>query len=62
MLLRSGGGPGHPVFMDEAPRGSNPSSWAFGLTGLLGFFRRMAERGGPDSLPLYAPPSIRPRP
>lgn len=54
VLLRSGGRPGHPVFArDPADRGG--VSWAFGLAGLLPFFRRLAGHGGPDSLPLPGP-------
>jgi hypothetical protein len=53
ILLRSAGTPSNPVF---AP-GTDDSSagWAYGLAGLLPFFRRLANRGGSDSLPWTAP-------
>jgi serine/threonine protein kinase len=54
MLLRSGGPPGRPLFVQDAPARSG-LAWAFGLAGLLPFFRRFAHQGGPDSLPLPGP-------
>ncbi len=54
MLLRSGGPPGHPVFVRDTAR-RRATSWAFGIAGLLPFFRRLARHGGPDSLPLPSP-------
>ncbi len=50
ILLRSAGTPGHPIF----PADPNHSSagWAAGLAGILSFFRRLARRGEPDSIPL----------
>jgi tRNA A-37 threonylcarbamoyl transferase component Bud32 len=41
MLLRGSGPPGHPVFTEQGPDGSN-ATWATGLTGILSFFRRLA--------------------
>ena len=49
MLLRSGGTPGHPVFVEDAPDRSG-IAWAFGIAGLLPFFRRLARAGGADSV------------
>jgi hypothetical protein len=54
MLLRSGGPPGHPVFAQD-PADRSGISWAFGIAGLLPFFRRLARQGGHDSLPLPSP-------
>lgn len=54
MLLRSGGQPGRPIFTQDTPARSGVA-WAFGLAGLLPFFRRLAQRGGRDSLPLPGP-------
>jgi tRNA A-37 threonylcarbamoyl transferase component Bud32 len=51
LLLRSAGPPGRLVIgQPAAPVGIE--SWAFGLAGLLGFFRRLTRPGEPDSLPL----------
>ena len=48
MLLRSGGHRGHPVFVKDTAR-RKATSWAFGITGLLSFFRRLARQGAqPD--------------
>jgi serine/threonine protein kinase len=54
MLLRSGGSSAHPVFVKGT---ADPSdiTWAFGIAGLLPFFRRLARHGESDSLPLPAP-------
>jgi tRNA A-37 threonylcarbamoyl transferase component Bud32 len=54
LLLRSGGSPGHPAFVPDAADHSDVA-WAFGIAGLLPFFRRLAQRAGPDSLPLPGP-------
>ncbi|MBG6135546.1 class III lanthionine synthetase LanKC N-terminal domain-containing protein [Longispora fulva] len=51
MLLRSAGTPGHPVFMKDSPE-DNSASWAFGVAGILAFFRRLSRRGGGTGLPL----------
>ena len=50
MLLRSGGPSSRPVFTPGAGDGSG-ISWAFGLPGLLSFFRRLARPGDDDSVP-----------
>lgn len=52
LLLRSAGTPAHPVFT-EPSRDSRAASWAIGIAGFLAFFRRLANRGGPDSIPLW---------
>jgi hypothetical protein len=44
MLLRSSGPAGHPVFLKDDP-GDYSASWAYGIAGILGFYRRLAERG-----------------
>jgi len=49
MLLRSAGPAEHPVFVRDDP-GEYSASWAYGLAGILGFFRRLARRGGPVAL------------
>ena len=49
MLLRSGGPPDRPVFVPDAPDYSD-AAWAFGIAGLLPFFRRLAGRANADSL------------
>jgi hypothetical protein len=54
LLLRSGGSPRHPAFVRDAADHSD-IAWAFGIAGLLPFFRRLADRAGPDSLPLPGP-------
>jgi tRNA A-37 threonylcarbamoyl transferase component Bud32 len=53
LLLRSAGPAHHPILTDPAP-GSFGASWAAGLAGLLTFFRRLADRGGPDILPFHS--------
>jgi serine/threonine protein kinase len=50
ILLRSAGTPSHPIF--PASPGHSGTGWAAGLVGLLSFFRRLARRGEPDSIPL----------
>jgi tRNA A-37 threonylcarbamoyl transferase component Bud32 len=54
MLLRSGGSARHPAFVRDAADHSD-IAWAFGIAGLLPFFRRLAQQAGPDSLPLPGP-------
>jgi hypothetical protein len=54
LLLRSGGSPSHPVFVPDTADHSSVA-WAFGIAGLLPFFRRIANQGGSDSLPLPGP-------
>ncbi len=49
ILLRSAGTPSHPVFTTSPDDSS--AGWASGLAGLLPLFRRLANRGGSDSLP-----------
>lgn len=51
MLMRSAGPPGRLV-IGQPPAPVGIASWAFGLAGLLGFFRRLTRPGEPDSLPL----------
>lgn len=55
MLLRSWGAPGHPEFVSDDAHDGRDASWSSGLTGLLTFFRRLAQHGGPDCLPLRPP-------
>lgn len=52
ILLRSAGTPGHPIL--PASPGHSSTGWAAGLAGVLSFFRRLARRGEPDSIPLPA--------
>jgi class IV lanthipeptide synthase len=49
LLVRSAGPAGHPVFGRDTP-GEYSASWAYGLTGILSFFRRLARGGGPMAL------------
>ena len=42
MLLRSAGPPGHPVFVERGPYGTD-ASWAAGLAGLLAFFGKLTS-------------------
>jgi hypothetical protein len=49
LLVRSAGTAEHPVFVRDDP-GEYSASWAYGLTGILGFFRRMSRGGGPMAL------------
>jgi tRNA A-37 threonylcarbamoyl transferase component Bud32 len=58
ILLRSAGTPSHLIL--PASPGHSSTGWAGGLAGLLSFFRRLARRGEPDSIPL--PTAIPPRP
>ncbi|WP_344661518.1 lanthionine synthetase LanC family protein [Catenulispora subtropica] len=51
MLLRSEGPARHPVFVKDEPE-NNSASWAFGVAGVLGFFRRLARGGGHSGLPV----------
>lgn len=51
LLLRGAGTPTHPVLVVDQPE-EGCASWAFGNAGLLAFFRRLAARGGPWSLPM----------
>ncbi|NUR32111.1 MAG: serine/threonine protein kinase [Catenulispora sp.] len=51
MLLRSEGPARHPVFIKDEPH-NNSASWAFGVAGLLAFFRRLARGGGHSGLPV----------
>ena len=53
LLRRSAGPADRPVFT-ESGQDSFASSWANGVTGILTFFRRLADRGGPDILCLPA--------
>lgn len=53
LLLRGAGTPTHPILVVDKPE-DGCASWAFGNAGLLAFFRRLAERGGPWSLPMPA--------
>lgn len=50
ILLRSAGTPSHLIFPASPDQSS--TGWAAGLAGLLSFFRRLARRGEPDSIPL----------
>jgi hypothetical protein len=53
MLLRSAGPADHPVFVKDNP-GDYSASWAYGLAGILSFFRRLSRGGGPAVLSLTA--------
>lgn len=50
VLLRSAGTASHLILPAHA--GHSSAGWAAGLAGVLSFFRRLANRGGPDSVPL----------
>ncbi|NUR26598.1 MAG: hypothetical protein HOV83_12260 [Catenulispora sp.] len=54
MLLRSAGPATHPQFVKNNPT-DYTASWAYGLTGILSFFRRLDRRGGPSALSLRLP-------
>jgi hypothetical protein len=54
ILLRSGGPLNHPIFARDTSR-RKATSWAFGIAGLLPFFRRLARQGEPEILPLLSP-------
>lgn len=49
LLVRSAGPAGHPVFVRDTP-GEYSASWAYGLAGILSFFRRLSRGGGPTAL------------
>jgi hypothetical protein len=49
MLVRSAGPAEHPVFVRDEP-GEYSASWAYGIAGILGFFRRLSHGGGPMAL------------
>jgi lantibiotic modifying enzyme len=51
MLLRGAGTARHPLFHADDPE-DNSASWAFGVAGTLGFFRRLSGRGGTAGIPL----------
>ncbi len=51
LLIRSTGPVSHPVFVKDSLE-EYGASWAFGVAGQLAFFRRLANHGGPGSLPL----------
>jgi serine/threonine protein kinase len=53
LLRRSAGPADRPIFTESGPD-SFASSWANGVTGILTFFRRLADQGGPDILCLPA--------
>ena len=53
MLLRSAGPADHPVFVKDNP-GDYSASWAYGLAGILSFFRRLSRGGGPAMLSFTA--------
>jgi hypothetical protein len=60
VLLRGGGPLGHPVFVREAADYSDVA-WAFGIAGLLPFFRRLASqavRPGPLSAGVSWPSAV----
>ncbi|WP_194915900.1 lanthionine synthetase LanC family protein [Catenulispora rubra] len=49
LLVRSAGPAGHPLFVRDDP-GEYSASWAYGVAGILGFFRRLSRGGGPMAL------------
>ena len=49
LLVRSAGPAGHPVFVRDHP-GAYSASWAYGVAGILSFFRRLSRGGGPMAL------------
>jgi lantibiotic modifying enzyme len=49
MLVRSAGPADHPMFVRDHP-GEYSASWAYGLAGILSFFRRLSRGGGPMAL------------
>ncbi|NUP52722.1 MAG: protein kinase/lanthionine synthetase C family protein [Catenulispora sp.] len=51
MLLRSAGPADHPMFIKDNPT-EYTASWAYGLAGILSFFRRLSRGGGPTVLSL----------
>ncbi|WP_455568735.1 class III lanthionine synthetase LanKC N-terminal domain-containing protein [Streptomyces laurentii] len=52
LLLRSGGPLAHPRWFAATDTPDRSLSWAKGLSGILAFFRRLAD-GGPESLPVF---------
>ncbi|MBO0804565.1 MAG: class IV lanthionine synthetase LanL [Nocardiopsaceae bacterium] len=57
MLLRSAGPADHPMFVEDAPA-DGTASWAFGLTGILAFFRQLsAGCSSASSAPGVGPPA-----
>ncbi len=56
LLIRSTGPVNQPVFVKDSFE-EYGASWAFGVAGQLAFFRRLANHGGPGSLPLPRPPA-----
>lgn len=51
MLLRSAGPADHPRFVRDDPT-EYSASWAYGVTGILSFFRRLSRGGGEMALTL----------
>ena len=51
MLLRGAGSTAHPLLIADDPE-DNSASWAFGVAGTLGFFRRLAAGEGTAGVPL----------
>lgn len=51
MLLRGAGTREHPLFVEDDPD-QNSASWAFGVAGILGYFRRISRREGTVGIPL----------
>ena len=49
LLVRSAGPADHPVFVRDHP-GEYSASWAYGIAGILSFFRRLSRGGGPMAL------------
>lgn len=52
LLLRSGGPHAHPRWFAATDAPDRSLSWAKGLSGILTFFRRLAD-GGPERLPVF---------
>lgn len=50
LILRSGGSPQRPVIFNLS-HDAREIAWAGGLSGILGFLRRLRDRGGPRILP-----------
>ncbi|HEV2634038.1 MAG TPA: lanthionine synthetase LanC family protein [Actinocrinis sp.] len=53
ILARGAGPPEHPRLVASS-HDTRAASWAAGTAGILGFFRRLALRGGPETIPLWA--------
>ena len=49
LLVRNAGPADHPVFVRDHP-GEYSASWAYGVAGILSFFRRLSRGGGPMAL------------